>query len=78
MFNTCEYVYDVLCMVIMWQIIFLNVEDTKTLSMVYRKSRGLVYPSIDEGFGIPIIEAMYSSIPVITSNVKRVKGGISG
>ena len=39
-----------------------------SLKDLYRKSRALIYPSIDEGFGIPIIEAMYSKIPVITSN----------
>ena len=47
---------------------FLNVEDSRKLSLIYQKSRGLVFPSIDEGFGIPIIEAMYSKVPVITSD----------
>ncbi len=47
---------------------FLNIDDTSMLAALYRKSRALIYPSIDEGFGIPIIEAMYSKIPVITSN----------
>ncbi len=28
----------------------------------------LCYPSFYEGFGIPIIEALYSKIPVLTSN----------
>ena len=27
----------------------------------------LIYPSIFEGFGIPILEALFSKIPVITS-----------
>ena len=27
----------------------------------------MIYPSIFEGFGIPILEALYSKIPVITS-----------
>ena len=32
-----------------------------------------MYPSIDEGFGIPIIEAMYSSKPILTSDKKIFK-----
>ena len=47
---------------------FLDVTDTKILADLYRNSRALIYPSIDEGFGIPIIEGMYSKTPVITSN----------
>ena len=50
------------------QVSFLNITDQKKLSIIYRNSRALVYPSINEGFGIPIIEGMYSKIPVITSN----------
>tara|TARA_Y100001968_G_scaffold332914_1_gene393029 strand:+ start:571 stop:1668 length:1098 start_codon:yes stop_codon:yes gene_type:complete len=50
------------------RVTFLNIYDTKILSTLYQKSRALIYPSIDEGFGIPIIEAMYSKTPVITSN----------
>ena len=47
---------------------FLQIKNIEKLAHIYRQSRGLVYPSINEGFGIPIIEAMYSKIPVITSN----------
>ena len=50
------------------QVRFIDVLNEKELSLIYQKSRGLVYPSIDEGFGIPILEAMYSKTPVITSN----------
>jgi len=31
-----------------------------------------VYPSLYEGFGIPILEALYSKIPVITSNTSSL------
>ncbi len=55
------------------KIYFLNVNNTEKLSFLYRNSIGLVYPSIDEGFGIPIIEAMYSKIPVLISDKKVFK-----
>tara|TARA_Y100000589_G_scaffold139733_3_gene133506 strand:- start:3950 stop:5047 length:1098 start_codon:yes stop_codon:yes gene_type:complete len=55
------------------QITFIDYVDNITLSFLYKNSRGLVYPSIDEGFGIPIIEAMYCSTPVIVSNKKIFK-----
>jgi glycosyltransferase involved in cell wall biosynthesis len=35
---------------------------------VYQAAMALVYPSIAEGFGIPVIEALFSKIPVVTSN----------
>ena len=49
-------------------IIFLTLDSVNDLSDIYKKAKCLVYPSIYEGFGIPIIEALYSQIPVITTN----------
>lgn len=37
------------------------------LAIVYQLATIFVYPSIFEGFGIPIIEALYSKTPVITN-----------
>ncbi len=34
---------------------------------VYQMAQALIYPSIFEGFGIPILEALWSRTPVITS-----------
>ncbi len=34
---------------------------------LYRGSRGLVFPSLQEGFGFPILEAMAAGCPVLTS-----------
>lgn len=40
----------------------------RDLPVLYQSAIALVYPSIKEGFGIPVLEAMASGIPVITSN----------
>ncbi len=39
-----------------------------TLSALYRRATGLVFPSLFEGFGMPVVEAMGAGCPVATSN----------
>lgn len=39
----------------------------RELALVYRLATVMVYPSFFEGFGIPIVEALFSKTPVITS-----------
>jgi len=34
---------------------------------IYQQAQAFVYPSFFEGFGIPILEALFSKVPVITS-----------
>lgn len=43
------------------------------LSKFYQTALCLVYPSLYEGFGYPVIEAMLSGCPVITSNSSSLK-----
>ncbi len=38
------------------------------LAAIYRLAEVFVYPSFFEGFGIPVIESLFSGTPVITSN----------
>ena len=43
-----------------------------------RHARALVFPSLFEGFGLPVMEAMSVGLPVITSNVSslpEISGG---
>ena len=39
---------------------------------IYQGAKVLLYPSIFEGFGIPILEAISSGVPVITSNISSM------
>ena len=50
------------------KIIFLKGLSSKELAILYQLATIFVYPSLFEGFGIPIIEALYSKTPVITTN----------
>lgn len=36
---------------------------------IYQSAVAMIYPSLFEGFGIPVLEALWSRLPVITSNV---------
>lgn len=49
------------------QVIFLQNVPVKELAIIYQLAKVFCYPSFCEGFGIPIIEALYSKTPVITS-----------
>ena len=40
---------------------------------IYKASQMMIYPSLYEGFGLPVIEALQVGIPVITSNQSSLK-----
>ncbi|TDX83060.1 glycosyltransferase family 4 protein [Epilithonimonas xixisoli] len=47
---------------------FLQSVSMEELSAIYKLAEIFIYPSFFEGFGIPVIEALYSETVVITSN----------
>jgi len=49
------------------EIYFLETILNEDLPAIYQLAEVFIYPSVFEGFGIPIIEALYSKTPVITS-----------
>ena len=50
------------------RIIFTGFISEKELDSLFRMADFLIYPSLYEGFGIPVLEAMKMGLPVITSN----------
>lgn len=57
---------------ILSNIIKFNNITNKDLNILYNYCTGFIYPSLYEGFGIPIIEAMRAGAPVICSNSSSI------
>jgi glycosyltransferase involved in cell wall biosynthesis len=53
-------------------IIFCGNVDDEQLADLYRGAQGVVFISLYEGFGLPIIEGMASGVPVLTSDVSAL------
>lgn len=53
-------------------ILLLRYVDEDALFQLYSAAKAFVYPSLYEGFGLPVLEAMQSGLPVITSNVSSL------
>jgi glycosyltransferase involved in cell wall biosynthesis len=52
--------------------------DDDALAHIYSGADGLCFPSIYEGFGLPVVEAMASGVPVLTSensSMAEIAGG---
>ena len=49
------------------RVIFLEGLPFQDLPLLYQQATVFIYPSLYEGFGIPVIEALYSKVPVIAA-----------
>lgn len=50
-------------------VVYLNYVSDTELKSLLKNALALVYPSLYEGFGLPVIEAMSLGLPVITSDI---------
>jgi glycosyltransferase involved in cell wall biosynthesis len=60
------------------RIIFLNYVPEDDVKALYALATVFLMPSFEEGFGLPVIEAMRAGVPVVTSNIScmpEVAGG---
>ena len=54
------------------KIIFYEKSNDQSLFYLYKNAEALIYPSLYEGFGMPIIEAMSLGCPVISSKTSSM------
>jgi glycosyltransferase involved in cell wall biosynthesis len=53
-------------------IVFTGYLSTADMNRVVSSALALIYPSLFEGFGVPIVEGFAAHVPVITSNVSSM------
>ncbi len=51
----------------------LENQSDEAMNALYRFAKGLVFPSLAEGFGLPVLEAMTHGTPVLISNRSPMK-----
>lgn len=51
---------------------FLSGVNDNELQALYQSAEAMIYPSLFEGFGLPVVEAQASGCPVITSNISSM------
>lgn len=54
------------------QVVFTGYVPDEDLPALYRGAAAFAYPSLYEGFGLPVAEAMACGVPVLTSNLSSM------
>lgn len=54
-------------------ITFNNIDDREKMNLIYNACDVLLFPTQDEGFGRPVIEAMASGLPTVVSDIKIMR-----
>jgi len=54
-------------------IYFVGYTDDKTRDWLYKNATTFVFPSIYEGFGLPVLEAMKQKVPIICYGCEAIR-----
>jgi glycosyltransferase involved in cell wall biosynthesis len=54
------------------RVVFTGFIDDETLRLLYNRATLFAYPSLYEGFGLPLLEAMACGCPVVASNATAI------
>lgn len=54
------------------EVVFTDYVDENDKVLIYKMSEVFLFPSLYEGFGMPVLEAMACGVPVITSNTSSL------
>jgi glycosyltransferase involved in cell wall biosynthesis len=70
-----EAVYEFICRAgLERRVVLPGYVSEKRLAVLYQTASVFLFPSLEEGFGIPVLEAMAHGVPVVTSNVSSLPG----
>ncbi len=53
-------------------VIYTGYVSNENLNLLYCGAEAFIFPSLYEGFGIPVLEAMACGVPVLTSNLSSI------